>query len=100
MWPSQRHTVLKALSVAADHTLNTDHSLPQYPATLFLVTDAVQLTGPTCPSLFLNPFSPRPAKTVPFVSLSCLTLYDFTHQGRTSGWGRVNVPNTLSGLLP
>ena len=24
-----------------DHTLNTDHSLPQYPATLFLVTGDV-----------------------------------------------------------
>ena len=47
------------------------------------------LTGPICPSLFLNPFSPRPAQTVPFVSLLCLTLYDFTRQGRASGWERV-----------
>ena len=36
-----------------------------------------------------NPFSPRPAKTVPFVSLLCLTLYDITRQGRASGWERV-----------
>ena len=49
------------------------------------------LTGPTCPSLFLNPFSPRPAKTVPFVSLLCLMLYYFTHQGRASGWERVKT---------
>ena len=49
------------------------------------------LTGPTCPSLFLNPFSPKPAKTVPFVSLLCLTLYDFTRQGRASGWERVKI---------
>ena len=26
------------------------------------------LTGPICPSLFLNPFPPIPAKTVPFVN--------------------------------
>ena len=37
----------------------------------------------------INPFSPRPAKTVHFVSLLCLTLYDFTRQGRASGWERV-----------
>ena len=49
------------------------------------------LTGPTCPSLFLNPFSPRPAKTVPFVSLLHLTLYDFTRQGRASGRERVKT---------
>ena len=51
------------------------------------------LTGPTCicPSLFLNPFSPRPAKTVTFVSLLCLTLYDFTRQVRASGWERVKI---------
>ena len=48
------------------------------------------LTGPTCPSLFLNPFSPRLAKTIHFVSLLCLTLYNFTRQGRASGWERVN----------
>ena len=49
------------------------------------------LIVPTCPTLFLNPFSPRPVKTVPFVSLLCLTLYDFMHQGRSSGWERVNA---------
>ena len=38
-----------------------------------------------------NPFSPRPAKTVPFVSLLCLTLYNFTRQGRATGWERVNI---------
>ena len=32
-----------------------------------------------------------PVKTVPFVSLLCLTLYDFMHQGRSSGWERVNA---------
>ena len=37
----------------------------------------------------INPFSPRPAQTVPFVSLLCLMLYDFTRQGRASGWERV-----------
>ena len=36
-----------------------------------------------------NPFSPRLAKTVHFVSLLCLTLYNFTRQGRASGWERV-----------
>ena len=48
------------------------------------------LTWPICPSLFLNPFPLRPAKTVPFVILLCLTPDDFTYQGRASGWERVN----------
>ena len=39
----------------------------------------------------LYPLSPRPAKTVPFVSLLCLTLCNFTRQGRASGWERVNA---------
>ena len=43
-----------------------------------------------------NPFSPRPAKTVHFVILLCLTLYDFTRQGRASGWERVNELNFYS----
>ena len=47
------------------------------------------LTGPTCPSLFLNPFPPRPAKTVPFVMLLCLMPDNFTRQRRASGWERV-----------
>ena len=38
------------------------------------------LTGSICPSLFLNPFSPRLAKTVPFVSLLCLMPDKFTCQ--------------------
>ena len=33
-----------------------------------------RLTGPICPSLFFNPFTPRPAKTGPFIVLLCLTL--------------------------
>ena len=33
-----------------------------------------------------NLFSPRPAKTVPFVILRCLTPDDFTRHGRASGW--------------
>ena len=49
-----------------------------------------RLTGPNCPSLFLNPFSPRPAKTSPFVILLCLTPEDFARQGRAPGWERVN----------
>ena len=32
----------------------------------------------------------RPAKTVPFVILLCLTPDNFTHQWRASGWERVN----------
>ena len=39
----------------------------------------------------INPFSARPAKTVHFVILLCLTLYDFTCRGRASGWERVNT---------
>ena len=40
---------------------------------------------------FINSFSPRLAKTVPFVILLCLTPYDFTCQGRASGWERVKI---------
>ena len=47
------------------------------------------LTGPICPSLFLNLSSPRPVKTIPFVILLCLMPNDFTHQGRASRWERV-----------
>ena len=36
------------------------------------------LTGPICLSLFPNPFTPRPAKTGPFIILLCLTPEDFT----------------------
>ena len=35
------------------------------------------LTGPISPSLLLNPFPPRPAKTGPFVILLCLTSRRF-----------------------
>ena len=35
-------------------------------------------------------FPPKPAKTNSFVILLCLTPDDFTHQGRASGWERVN----------
>ena len=56
------------------------------------------LTGPICPSLFLNPFSPRPAKTVPFVILLCLTPDDFTRQGRASGWERVTTGPRLKSV--
>ena len=48
------------------------------------------LTGPICPTLFLNPFPPRLAKTIPFVILLCLMPDDFTRQWRASGWERVN----------
>ena len=34
---------------------------------------------------------PRPAKTVPFVILLCLTPDDFTCQWRASGWERVKT---------
>ena len=37
----------------------------------------------------LNISSPRPAKTVPFVFLLCLTPDDFSRQWRASGWERV-----------
>ena len=41
---------------------------------------------------YFNPFSPpRPAKTIHFVILLCLTPYDFTRQGRASGWERINT---------
>ena len=43
-----------------------------------------------CPFLFLNLFSPTPAKTVAFVILFCVTPDDFTRQGRASGWELVN----------
>ena len=39
----------------------------------------------------VNPFSPRPAKTVHFVILLCLTPDNITHWGRASGWERVNL---------
>ena len=38
----------------------------------------------------VNLFSPRTAKTAPFVILLCLTPDNFTRQGRASGWERVN----------
>ena len=40
--------------------------------------------------LFFNSFSPRPAKTIPFVILLCLTPYD-----STSGWERVNLTSVV-----
>ena len=46
--------------------------------------------GLTGPPLFLNLFSPTPAKTIPFVVSLCLTPDDFTRQGRASGWEMVN----------
>ena len=39
----------------------------------------------------LNLFSPRPAKTIPFVILPCRTPDDFTCPWRASGWERVNL---------
>ena len=43
----------------------------------------------------INLFSPSLAKTVPFVSLLCLTLYDFTHQGREPLGGKgLTLSNT------
>ena len=54
------------------------------------------LTGPICPSLFLNPFSPRLAQTIHFVILLCLTPDDFTRQGKASGWERVKWFEQLS----
>ena len=53
-----------------------------------------KLTEPLiCPSLFLNPFPPRAAKSGHFVILLCLTPDDFTRQQRASGWERVNLPS-------
>ena len=40
------------------------------------------------PSLFLNPFPSRPAKTVSFIILLGLMPDDFTRQGRAFGWKR------------
>ena len=48
-------------------------------------------------STTVNLFSPRPTKTVPFVSLLCLMLYDFTRQGRASEWERVK-PNRWTSI--
>ena len=46
-----------------------------------------------------NLSSPRPAKTVPFVILLCLTPDDFTRQGRASGWERVKKKiDEISGI--
>ena len=42
-----------------------------------------------CSTVLFNLSSPRPAKTVPFVILLCLTPDDFTRQWRASGWERV-----------
>ena len=47
------------------------------------------------PSLFRNPFPPRPAKTGPFIILLCLMSDDFTREGRAFGWERVTVNNEL-----
>ena len=49
------------------------------------------LTGPICPSLFLNSFFPRPAKASPFVILLCLMPDNFICQGRASVWERVKL---------
>ena len=46
----------------------------------------LSLTGPICPSLFLNPFPPRPAKTAPFIILLSSNV--------ASGWERVNLRNS------
>ena len=50
-----------------------------------------ELPEPICPSLFLNPFPPRAAKSGHFVILLCLTPDDCTHQRKTSGWEKVNI---------
>ena len=47
------------------------------------------LTGPIYTSLFLNPFSPRPAQTSPFIIVLCLMPNYFTRQGRASRYERV-----------
>ena len=44
----------------------------------YLSIDLSSLTGPICLSLFPNPFTPRAAKTSPFIILLCLTPEDFT----------------------
>ena len=51
------------------------------------------LTGPICPSLFINPLLPRPTKTSTFIILLCLTPNHFTCQRRAFGWERVNNIN-------
>ena len=65
----------------------------------------IHVTFIICFRTLFNHFTPRPAKTVHFVSLLRLTLYNFTHQGRASGWERVtsnctylpiSLPLTLS----
>ena len=43
--------------------------------------------------------SPRPAKTVPFVILFCLTPDDFTCQGRSSERQRVNITCIIHNLF-
>ena len=48
------------------------------------------LTEPVSPSLFLNPFPPRAAKSGHYVILLCLTPDNFTRQRRAPGWERVN----------
>ena len=40
-------------------------------------------------------FSPRVAKTAPFIILLCLTPDDFTHQEKAYGWERVKIYSTL-----
>ena len=50
------------------------------------------LTEPICPSLFLNPFPPRAAKSGHFVILLCLTPDDFTRQRRAPGGKGLTEP--------
>ena len=40
--------------------------------------------------IIINPFSPRPTKTSPFIILFCLMPNNFTHQGKACWWERVN----------
>ena len=48
------------------------------------------LTGPICPSLFLNSFPPKPANASPFVILLCLMPdYFILSNARTNSSGRV-----------
>ena len=47
--------------------------------------------------ILINVFSPRLAKTVPFVIFLCITPEDFTRQWRASGWEHLQLYVKLYG---
>ena len=50
-------------------TSTVRNALGQIRRICMLILGNKGLTGPICPSLFRNPFPPRPSQTVPFIIL-------------------------------